>query len=170
MTRFLFFTVLVVAAVLPSAASGLAAAAPACTGGNLRGAFTVVRGSAGAGNIVYKLTLRNASTRTCFVSGIPGLQLLSRSGTPVPTHATPENRGALTAAMVILKPGKAAAETARFSPDVPGPGEPVTRQCEPKAYKLRVRPTGGGSVVVPVTPPTSVCEHGTMTLRALSAA
>jgi hypothetical protein len=73
--------------------------------------------------------------------------------------------------MVILKPGKAAAETARFSPDVPGPGEGVAgRPCEPAAYKLRVTPTGGGSVVVPVKPPTSVCEHGTMTLPALSAA
>jgi hypothetical protein len=73
--------------------------------------------------------------------------------------------------MVLLRPGKSAATTARFSPDVPGPGEgAVNHQCEPTAYKLRVSPSGGGSVVVAVTPATPICSHGLMTLRALSRA
>lgn len=167
MTRLFFLTLLVAAVSLPSAQGR---AAPACKGSNLSGSFTVVRGSAGAGNIVYKLRLRNASSATCFVTGIPGLRLLARNGSSLPTHATPANRGALTAVMVTLRPGKAAATTARFSPDVPGPGEVVMRQCEPTAYKLRVTPSGGGTVVVPVTPPTAVCSHGSMTLPALTAA
>jgi hypothetical protein len=157
------------AVVLPPATGGTIGA-PACTGGNLSGAFTVVRGSAGAGNIVYKLQLKNASASACFVTGIPGLRLIGRGGGNLPTHATPENRGALTAVMVLLQPGKSAKTTARFSPDVAGPGEVVMRACEPTAYKLRVSPSGGGSLVVAVTPPTPVCSHGAMTLRALSAA
>lgn len=136
----------------------------------MKGSFTVVRGSAGACNIVYKLRLQNASTAACFVTGIPGLRLLARNGSSLPTHVTPANRGALTAVMVTLQPGKAAKTTARFSPDVPGPGETVMHQCEPTAYKLRVSPSGGGNLVVPVTPPTPVCSHGSMTLPALSAA
>jgi hypothetical protein len=157
------------AVLLPSAQGGTAAA-PACTGGNLRGTFTVVRGSAGAGNIVYRLRLRNASSAACFVSGIPKLRLVARNGSSLPTHATPENRGALTAAMVVLQPGKTAATTARFSPDVAGPGEVVMHECEPKAFLLRVTPNGGGTATALVTPPTSVCSHGAMSLRPLSAA
>ena len=169
MARLLVLTLLVAAVALPSAQGGTTAA-PACTGSNLRGAFTVVRGSGAAGSISYKLRLRNASSAACFVTGIPGLRLLARNGSSLPTHATPSNRGALTAVMVVLKPGKAAATTARFSPDVPGPGEGATHQCEPTAYKLRVMPNGGGSIIVPVTPPTPVCSHGAIVLPALSAA
>jgi hypothetical protein len=169
MTRFLVLMVVVAAVALPAAHGGTAAAPP-CRGGELRGAFTVVPGSAGAGNIVYKLRLRNVSSAACFVTGIPGLQLLARDGSKLPTHVTPTNRGALTAVMVILQPGKAAVTSARFSPDVPGPGEVVIRQCEPVSSKLRVRPNGGGTAVVPVTPPTRVCSHGSMSLPALSAA
>jgi hypothetical protein len=169
MARFLVLTLLVAAVALPSAQGGTTAA-PACTGGKLSGSFTVVRGSAGAGNIVYKLRLRNASSAACFVTGIPRLRLLARNGSSLPTNAKPESPGALTAVKVVLKQGKAAAATARFSPDVPGPGEGVMRRCEPTAYKLRVTPNGGGTVVVSVTPPTPVCSHGSMALRALSAA
>ena len=169
MARLVVLTLLVTAVALPSAQGGTAAAPP-CKGSNLRGAFTVVRGSGAAGSISYKLRLRNASSAACFVTGIPGLRLLTRNGSSLPTHATPANRGALTAVKVVLQPGKAAATTARFSPDVPGPGESVMRQCEPTAYKLRVTPNGGGSVVVPVTPPTPICSHGAMVLPALSAA
>jgi hypothetical protein len=165
-----FVLVLVVAAVALPATQGGTAVTPACKGSNLRGAFTVVRGSAGAGNIVYRLRLRNASSAACFITGIPRLRLLARNASGLPTNAKPENPGALTAAKIVLRPGKGAATTARFSPDVPGPGEGTTRQCEPTAYKLRVTPNGGGTLVVSVTPPTPVCSHGSMALRALSAA
>jgi hypothetical protein len=166
-----FLVVLVAGGCLPAHGRTASASAAPCRGGALRGTFSVVPGSAGAGNIVYKLRLRNVSTAACFVTGIPGLRLLARNGTNLPTHATPENRGALTAVMVLLRPGRSASATARFSPDVPGPGEgAANRQCEPTAYKLRVSPNGGGSLVVPVTPATPVCSHGFMSLRALSAA
>jgi hypothetical protein len=69
---------------------------------------------------------------------------------------------------VTLAPGQAAGATARFSPDVPGPGEPrlASGQCEPTAYRLRVSPPGGGTATAAVQQPTPVCEHGTMQLTA----
>ena len=154
-------------------ASGVSASreiTPACKGGDLTGSFRGVPGSAGAGNIVYALRLRNASHAMCFVTGIPGVQLLGKHGKPRPTHALPAHPGELTAVLVRLAPGKTAKATARFSPDVPGPGEQVKGPCEPTAYKLRVTPSGGGSVVVPVQPPTAVCEHGGMSFSVLTAA
>jgi hypothetical protein len=71
--------------------------------------------------------------------------------------------------LITLAPGRAANATARFSPDVPGPGEPAAgRRCEPVAYRLLVRPSGGGALRAPVEPPTSVCEHGGMTWTVLT--
>jgi hypothetical protein len=143
-------------------------AAP-CTGANLSGTFTVVPGSAGAGNIVYGLRLKNRSHTSCTVTGIPGLTLLDRRGRRLPTHPLPAHPGALTAVLVTLAPGKAATATARFSPDVPGTGEPVSgRRCEPVAYTLLVRPNGGGAVRAPIRPATPVCEHGGMTWSVLT--
>jgi Domain of unknown function (DUF4232) len=157
------------AAVL--ALSGAPAAVNPCVGSQLSGTFRVVPGSAGAGNIVYALRLRNRSSRTCFVSGLAGLRLLGRTGRPLPTHVTPAFRPGLTAVRVVLRPGHSARAEARFSPDVPGPGEPVNaHQCEPTAYRVRVTPPGGGRLVAPVSPPTPVCEHGGMSLKALSPA
>jgi hypothetical protein len=82
----------------------------------------------------------------------------------------PAHPGALTAVLVRLRLGATAKATARFSPDVPGPGEPVGKTCEPKAYRLRVTPNGGGTLTVPIQPPTPVCEHGGMSFSALIAA
>ena len=147
----------------------LVLAAP-CTGSNLTGTFAVAPGSAGAGNIVYALRLTNTSTATCTVTGIPDLTLLDRRGRRLPTHPFPAHPGALTAVLVALAPGQTATATARFSPDVPGTGEPVSgRRCEPVAYRLLVRPNGGGVVRAPIRPPTSVCEHGGMSWSVLTA-
>jgi Domain of unknown function (DUF4232) len=143
-----------------------------CAGAQLTGSFSVVPGSAGAGSISYRLRLRNRSPQTCFVSGLAGLRLVGKTGRPLPTKVTPAFRPGLTAVRVVLRPGRAAKADARFSPDIPGPGEPQTRgPCEPKAYRARVTPPpGGGTLVVPVLPPTSVCEQGEMSLKALTAA
>jgi hypothetical protein len=131
-----------------------------CTGTQLTGKFAVVPNSEGAGNIVYRLTLRNRSSTACSVSGLPVARLLAKSGKQLPTHVIAAMRGAGTAALIKLAPGQAATATARFSPDVPGPGEPVSHTCEPTAAKLRVTARGGGATVVPIAPPTPVCEHG----------
>jgi hypothetical protein len=159
---------------MPLLALGLVAAAlagpPACRGSQLAASFSVIRGSAGAGNIVYALRLRNHSARSCFVSGLPQLRLLGQTGRTLPTHVVAAHPGELAAVKVVLRPGAYASASARFSPDVPGPGEGATGRCEPVAHHARVTaPPGGGTTTGPVAPPTSVCEHGTMSFSALVA-
>lgn len=143
--------------------------AASCTGSQLHGGFAVVRGSAGAGNIVYKLTLKNVSTTPCTLTGLPAGRLLGKAGNPLPTHIRPANPGALAAILVTLVPGDTTYATARFSPDVPGPGEPVSAsRCEPIAYWLRVTGQGGGTTRAKISPPTPVCEHGALSFSAYS--
>ena len=158
-------------AVLACATGGQAASRGAfCTGAQLSGSFDVIGGSAGAGNIVYALRLRNTSAAACFVSGQVGMQLLDRAGRPLPTHVRPARIGMLTAVIVRLAPGAFASASARFSPDVPGPGEGGRRTCEPRAYRVRVTvPPGAARLVTQVAPATPVCGHGTLQLSALVA-
>ena len=109
------------AVVLAAAASSTAVARSdaSCSGAQLKGTFSVVRGSAGAGNITYKLTLRNVSTRMCTVTGLPQGRLLGKTGKALPTHVKAAFPGGLTAIFVRLAPGATTFATARFSPDVP---------------------------------------------------
>jgi hypothetical protein len=146
------------------------AEAAACTGGDLAGRFAVVPGSAGAGNIVYSLRLTNTSASPCFVSGLPAVTLLDRNGSPLPTHASPAQQGQATAARIVLQSGAAAKADARFSPDVPSTGEQQIGPCEPKAYILRVNPPGGGTVAAPISQPTAVCGHGSLSFSVFSSA
>ena len=146
------------------------AAPAACTGADLEGRFAVVPASAGAGNIVYELRLTNTSTSPCAVSGLPAVTLLDRNGSPLPTHVSAAQAGQATAAQIVLQSGQTAKADARFSPDVPGTGEQQTGQCEPKAYVLRVTAPGGETVAAPISPPTSVCEHGSLSFSVFSSA
>ena len=147
------------------------AATPACTGSSLAGTFAGIPGSAGAGNISYRLTVTNSSNSACFVSGIPQLQLLDAQGGALPTSVTAAQPGRATAAKIVLQPSASATSDARFSPDVPGVGEGQAGQpCEPVAHQLQVTATGGGAFVVPITPPTSVCEHGSLRMTLYTAA
>jgi hypothetical protein len=157
---------LLVLALLGSASTGAPKGGP-CTGAQLAGSFSVVRGSAGAGNVSYRLVLRNVSGSSCTVTGLPQGRLLSKTGKPLPTHVQAAQPGALTAVLVRLAPGARTYATARFSPDVPGPGEPVAgRGCEPTAYRLRVAAPGGGTTTARVAPATPVCEHGRLLFSA----
>jgi hypothetical protein len=146
------------------------AAGAACTGGDLSATFALVPGSAGAGQIVYRLTVKNASQAACWLSGLPQAQLLDASGSPLPTHVVSSRRGVGTAARLVLQPGEAATAEARFSPDVAGTGDKQSGACQPQAATLRLRPNGGGTVDAPVQPPTSVCEQGTLQFDLLSRA
>lgn len=159
----------VAAALVAVAALGVSAAAGArgttafCSGSQLHGTFNVVRGSAGAGNIVYRLSVTNMSQTECALTGTPAVRLLGKTGKALPTHVMPTFRPGLTAILVRVAPGKGAHATARFSPDVPGTGEPVSgNQCEPTAYTLRITAPNGGTLKAPIKPATPVCEHGTL--------
>jgi hypothetical protein len=156
-----------VAALSASTAFGHRSAAN-CTGSQLAGRFAVIPGSAGAGNISYRLTLKNTSAKPCTVTGLPRGQLLDIAKKKLPTQIRAAHPGELTAILVTLVPGGSAYATARFSPDVPGPGEQVKGPCEPKAYWFRVSAPGGGTTTVKVLPATAVCEHGTMSFSGYS--
>jgi len=132
--------------------------AAGCT--RVAGSFSLVPGSAGAGNVVYALRLHNKSTSACLLSRLPRLRLLARAGSsprPLPTKVTADPR--FTPKPFLLRPGRTAVALARFSPDVPGPGESVSRRCEPVAHYASVV-VASTTFVVRVSPPTSVCEHG----------
>jgi hypothetical protein len=154
------------AALSASTAFGHRTAAAPCTGSQLTGRFAVVYGSAGAGNIVYKLSLKNASATACMVTGLPQGQLLGKTKAKLPTRIRAAHPNQLTAILVTLAPGGFTYASARFSPDVPGVGEGTVGQCEPKAYWFRVRAPGGGTTTVKLAPPTSVCEHGALSFSA----
>ncbi|MGZ4339150.1 MAG: DUF4232 domain-containing protein [Gaiellaceae bacterium] len=168
MTRLLILAALVLTVVGSTASA--ATRAVSCSGSQLAGSFSVVKGSAGAGNITYKLVLENVSTHKCVVTGLPQGRLLGKTGKPLPTRVKAEFPGALTAILVRLAPGQRTFATARFSPDVPGTGEPTAgRKCEPTAWYFRVTGQGGGTTKVKVLPPTSVCEHGQLLFSAYGA-
>jgi hypothetical protein len=140
-----------------------------CTGAELSATFAEVAGSGGAGQTAYLLTLTNTSTGRCYVFGLPEVQLLTASGTALPTHVAAAQGGS-SGAKVVLAPDASAVSQARFSPDVPGPGDHQGGACQPKAATLRVTPDGGGTVDATVDPPTSVCEGGTLYFGAFAPA
>jgi hypothetical protein len=136
-----------------------------CSAGGLRAAFRVVAGSAGAGGITYTVRLTNRRSRACDVSGRPGLRLLDARGAALPTSVAPDRPGTAAAALIALGHGRTAIALARFSPDIPSQGEPVSGRCEHVARRVRVSlaSPGSGSLTGAVTPPTSVCDHGRIT-------
>jgi Domain of unknown function (DUF4232) len=122
-----------------------ASASAPCLASALAGAFTVVPGSAGAGQISYRLRLTNQGDSACTLAGVPDVQLLGQDGAKLPTNVEPAHPADTSAAPVTLSPGDAATAEARFSPDVPGTGDDTGPQCEPKAHTLRVS-VGSGAV------------------------
>jgi len=119
-----------------------------CAGGSLSGSFDVVPGSAGAGQIVYRLTV---------------------TGSALPTSASAAQPGTTTAVRVSLQHGKSATADAQFSPDVNGTGDSTTGQCQPTATVMRVTAPGGGTLDAPIEPPTPVCERGSLHFKVFTA-
>jgi hypothetical protein len=143
--------------------AGATHATPApCAARGLRAAFRVVAGSAGAGAITYTVRLTNRGAHTCDVSGRPALHLLDARGVALPTSVTPDRPGTGAAALIAVGHGATAIALARFSPDIPSRGEPVSGRCERVAHRVRVSlaSPGSGSLTGAVSPPTSVCGRG----------
>jgi hypothetical protein len=136
------------------------ASAKPCTGGQLAGNFSLVPGSAGAGQIVYALTLKNTSSSPCALRGIPHGTLLGATGAALPTHVTAGGDGGTR--RVVLQPGASAVAQARFSATVAGQGDSQSGTCQPEAHTLQVTPVAGGVTDAAIKPPTSVCEQGTL--------
>jgi Protein of unknown function (DUF4232) len=135
-------------------------AASTCSAAQLSGSFDGVPGSAGAGQITYRLTVKNTGSSACYVQGIPDVLLLGTSGGALPTSPSAEP-GQGPGARIVLQPGDSAGADARFSPDVNGTGDNQQGKCQPTATVLRVT-IGGATLDAPVQPPTSVCERGSL--------
>jgi len=137
--------------------TGSVASAKPCAGTDLAVVFTLVPGSAGAGQIAYALTAKNSSPSPCSVHGVPQGTLLGATGTALPTHVTGTG-----GRRIVLPPGATAVAQARFSPDVAGDGDSQSGACQPQAHTFQLTTGGGGVTEAAIKPPTSVCERGTL--------
>lgn len=142
--------------------TGSVASAKPCAGTDLAAVFTLIPGSAGAGQIAYMLTVKNTSHGPCSVHGVPQGTLLGASGTPLPTHVKSTGGGGR---LIVLPPGASATAQARFSPDVAGTGDSQSGACQPQAHALQLS-AAGGVTEAPIKPPTSVCQQGTLNFAA----
>jgi hypothetical protein len=125
---------------------------------DLSAVFTLIPGSAGAGQIGYTLTAKNTSQAPCSLHGIPQGTLVGASGAALPTHVKVAGGSGHT---VVLPPGASATAIARFSPDVAGTGDSQSGACQPAARTFQL--SAGGSVAeAQIQPPTSVCQQGTL--------
>ncbi|MGA8297072.1 MAG: DUF4232 domain-containing protein [Acidimicrobiales bacterium] len=149
-----------------ASASSSPARIASCTASEVAVSFNVVRGSQGAGQTSYALRVKNVSAATCRTGGLPQLVLRGGRGAKLPTKVEVAC-GNCAAIVINLRPGLSAWSTARFSPDVPGPGE-TGRQCEPTAYHVVVTTPGSTrGVEGAIHPPTPVCSHGRILLTYL---
>jgi Protein of unknown function (DUF4232) len=146
------------------------ASAP-CAAGSLQGTFDGIPGSAGAGQTSYRLKLTNTGATSCWVQGIPQVQLLGTTGAANPTNASAAPPSPANPPKVSLAHGASATADARFSPDVPGTGDKnQPGQCEDTSTVLRVTAPGGGTLDAPIQPPTPVCERGSLHFTVFAAA
>lgn len=147
------------------------ASAP-CAATSLQGFFAGIPGSAGAGQTSYRLTLTNTGTASCWVQGLPQVQLLGTTGAANPTSVSAAPPAPASPPKISLAPGKSATADARFSPDVSGTGD-VNKPgapCEETSTVLRVTGPGGGTLDAPIQPPTPVCERGSLHFTDFTAA
>jgi hypothetical protein len=124
-----------------------------CTAHDLTGAFQVLEGSAGAGNIVYTLKVTNASQAACTVSGVPAIDFLDANGQALKKNVSPNGAG--TAALITLQPGDTARSQVRFSPDV-DPCDPGT------ATTLRLTMPDSSTLEAKIDPATRLCGAGSL--------
>jgi hypothetical protein len=137
--------------------------APRCAPAHVSAMMTQIPGSGSAGHIDYRVAIKNRGAASCTLGNHPGLRLLKTNGQRLPTHVTKLGRQRL----VTITPGHSASARLHFSPDIPGPLEPVRGLCQPVAHKVTVFLTPTKSVVGPVRPPTPVCEHGAIAEKPL---
>jgi hypothetical protein len=128
------------------------------------GTWRVVPASEGAGHVAADIAFKNISGQTCTVAGFPGVSLLASNDHPLPTNVLRDASAAVTT--IKVAPGAWVHVEMRYSPNVPGPGEPDTGQCEPMTvHALAQLP--GDSAWAPVTldSPTTVCEKGELQVK-----
>jgi hypothetical protein len=133
-------------------ASAAPATSNACTASDLTGTFSVLSGSAGAGNILYTLHVTNASQDACTVSGAPAVTFLDANGTAMNQHTSTTDQ---KPTVISLQPGASASAQVRFSPDV--------TPCDPgTATTLRVEMPDDSTFTVKFDPATKLCGAGSV--------
>jgi hypothetical protein len=150
----------VAVAALLAAGALAAGGTQACNANNFQAHMKEIPGSAGAGSISYQLRLKNVASNACMMGNHPALQLEKADGKDLPTHV---HKLGASSVVTVAAGGTARAEL-RFSPDIPGPGEPTHGPCEPRASLVLVTlaTPGKGATVAQVRPKTSVCSHGSI--------
>lgn len=123
------------------------------------GTWRVVPDSQGAGHIAADLAFKNTSNHACTIAGFPGISLLASNDHPLPSNVLKDNSIAITT--IKVAPGAWVHSEMRYSPNVPGPGEPTTGQCEPTVvHALALLPGDSAWTHVTLGSPTTVCEKG----------
>ncbi|MBW8806016.1 MAG: DUF4232 domain-containing protein [Catenulisporales bacterium] len=132
-----------------------------CTAGEMpAGTWKVVAGSEGAGHVAADISLRNTSTHSCTVAGYPAISMLASDQHPLPTNVV---RFPTAVTTVTVAPGAWIHSEVRYSPNIPGPGEPQTGECEPMTvHALAQLPGDTAWAKVTLPTPTAVCEKGTL--------
>lgn len=157
----------------PSSAPTTAASAPthsgtpACSATEMpSGTWRVVPDSQGAGHVAADIALQNTSGHTCTVTGFPGVSLLASNDHPLPTNVVKDN--AVAVKTLTVAPGGWVHSEMRYSPNVPGPGEPQNGgQCEPMTvHALAQLPGSPKWSHITLDNPTPVCEKGQLQSKA----
>lgn len=129
------------------------------------GTWHVVPDSQGAGHVAADLAFQNTSGHSCTITGFPGVSLLASNDRPLPTNVLKDT--ALAATTIRVAPGAWVHSEMRYSPNVPGPGEPQSGQCEPMAvHALALLPGDSAWTHVTLDHPTPVCEKGELQAKA----
>lgn len=161
-TRLALGAAFVVALCCPSAQAAVTGGPPpighrSCAAWELNAVYAMVPGSNAAGHVEYTLTITHRSgSAACTLAGPLPLTLLGSHGQSLPTHVTTRS-GHYT---LVLAHGQWAQATSQLSPDLAGPGEPMSGNCEPVAHALRI--TIGSATIRAPMDPTPVCEQGAL--------
>ncbi|MFD0638579.1 DUF4232 domain-containing protein [Catenulispora yoronensis] len=133
----------------------------ACTTAEMPGGtWTLVPNSEGTGHVAADIALRNTSGHACTVTGFPGVSLLASDEHPLPTTVV---RFPAAPAAVTVAPGGWIHSEVRYSPNIPGDGEPATGECEPKTvHALAQLPGDTKWAKITLAAPTTVCEKGSL--------
>ena len=148
-----------------SASTSSHAQGGACTTAEMpSGIWKVIPDSQGAGHVAADLAFQNTSGHTCTVTGYPGVSLLASNDHPLPTNVLKDTSVAVTT--IRVAPGAWVHSEMRYSPNIPGPGEPQNGQCEPTAvHSLALLPGDSSWAHVTLDNPTTVCEKGELQVK-----
>ncbi|MEY9874780.1 hypothetical protein ABH931_004280 [Streptacidiphilus sp. MAP12-33] len=136
-------------AFAPAAGAEPQTATPMCTTAQLTGSLG--GSDAGAGQIYRDVVLTNHSSRTCHLSGYPGMSVLDAHGAQIGAAATHEPR---SYGAVVLAPHASAVTTIHTTNRMTN--DP--NECRPQSTALRVYPPGNrGSLVIPAK--LTICNN-----------